>query len=128
MRWVVAVGVLTVIGAVGAFVVSYQSGSMLVDAVYSGDASAVVRLIEQGHDVNDFGKDDWTPLTVAVEKDDVKLVELLLKNGADPNMTVPGGTALDMAVRRGRERSADVLRKFGGRCATTCGSGASRGS
>ena len=114
--------------AVGAFVARYQSGSVLVEAVYAGDAAAVVRLIEEGHDVNDFGKDDWTPLTVAVENDDVELVELLLQRGADPNKTVPGGTALDMAIRRERESSAELLRKFGGYCSTTCDSQAENGS
>jgi len=102
------------------FLVNFQSGSTLVDAVASGNLESVDRLIEEGHDVDAFGKDDWTPLTTAVENNNTEMVRLLLQNGADPNKTAPGGTALDLALRRDRTEPAQVLREFGGRCKEEC--------
>lgn len=102
------------------FLINFQSGSVLVNAVANGDAKLVATLIDEGHDVDGIGKDDWTPLTTAVEKDDAEMVRFLLEKGADPNKIVPGGTALDMALRRQRNASVRVLREFGGRCSSEC--------
>ena len=112
--------ILVVAVSVGYFLVNFQSGSALVDAVASGNLESVNRLIEEGHDVDAFGKDDWTPLTTAVENDDSDMVRFLLRNGADPNKIVPGGTALDMALRRNRTGPAQVIREFGGHCKNAC--------
>lgn len=112
--------ILVVAVSVGYFLVNFQSGSALVDAVANGNLESVNRLIEEGHDVDAFGKDDWTPLTTAVENDDSDMVRFLLRNGADPNKIVPGGTALDMALRRNRTGPAQVIREFGGHCKNAC--------
>jgi len=112
--------ILIVAVLVGYFLVNFQSGSALVDAVASGNLESVNRLIEEGHDIDAFGKDDWTPLTTAVENDDSDMVRFLLQNGADPNRIVPGGTALDMAIRRNRTGPAQVIREFGGHCKNVC--------
>ena len=114
------IAILVVAASVGYFLVNFQSGSTLVDAVASGNLESVSRLIEEGHDVDAFGKDDWTPLTTAVENDDSEMVRFLLQSGADPNRIVPGGTALDMAIRRKRNGPAQVLREFGGHCKNAC--------
>jgi ankyrin repeat protein len=113
---------VTLIAAVllALFLFRFQSGSTLVDAVATGNVKHVASLIDQGHDINGVGKDDWTPLTIAVENDDSEMVRFLLQNGADPNKIVPGGTALDMALRRQRSDPANLLREFGGRCKTAC--------
>jgi len=104
----------------GVFLVNFQSGSALVDAAASGDLNRVANLIDEGHDVNSVGKDDWTPLTIAIEKNDSEMVYFLLQNGADPDKIVPGGTALDMALRRRRETPAKLIREFGGHCRSAC--------
>ena len=111
---------LVAVVSVGYFLINFQSGAALVDAVASGNLESVNGLIEEGHDVDAFGKDDWTPLTTAVENDDSDMVRLLLQNGADPNRIVPGGTAMDMAIRRNRTGPAQVIREFGGQCRNAC--------
>ena len=112
--------IVAIVVSIGYFLVNFQSGSALVDAAASGSLESVNRLIEEGHDVDAFGKDDWTALTIAVEKDDSDMVRFLLQNGADPNRIVPGGTALDMAIRRDRTGPAQVIRDFGGHCKNAC--------
>lgn len=104
----------------GAFLISFQSGSTLVDAAANGNVNQVAELIDEGHDINGVGKDDWTPLTIAIEKDNSEMVRFLLENGANPNKIVPGGTALDMALRRRRETPAELIREFGGNCRSEC--------
>ena len=114
-----ALVVVVVIGAL-LFLVNFQSGATLVDAAAVGDIDRVAELLQEGHDVDGVGKDDWTPLTVAIENDDESMVRFLLENGADPDKIVPGGTALDMALRRERIGPARVLREFGASCKEYC--------
>jgi ankyrin len=59
----------------------------LVDAVRSGDASAVRVLLESGVDVNATTPDGATALLWAVHTDHPELVELLLEAGADAGIT-----------------------------------------
>lgn len=108
------------IGIMVFFAMSFQSGAAIVDAVAKDDPQSVAQLLEQGHKIDAFGKDSWTPLTLAVEKDNAGMVRYLLEMGADPNRIVPGGTAMDMAVRRQRNEITLILAEFGGKCSETC--------
>ena len=115
-----AAGLACAIGILALFAMSFQSGAGIVDAVVNDDRELVAQLLEQGHKIDAFGKDSWTPLTMAVEKDNAGMVRYLLEMGADPNRIVPGGTAMDMAVRRQRNEIALILAEFGGECSETC--------
>ncbi|MDB5848421.1 MAG: hypothetical protein JWP29_2173 [Rhodoferax sp.] len=72
-------------------------------AVQNGCYGAAQWLIAQGANVN--GNDEEsigeTPLALAVGRDNPEMVELLLKHGADPDITGwMANTARDRAVRR----------------------------
>ena len=73
-------------------------------------------LIAQGHlegGVNGEGNprpDGKTPLMLAVEANDLKVIEYLLRHGTDPEMKdVAGETALDLAQRGMHHAAADLL-------------------
>lgn len=72
-------------------------------------------IVDGNADVNsDFGVEP--PLFIAIRNNDQKMVELLMKNGADPNFTYNGTTAVAFALSsRGTSSSAilDSLIKFG---------------
>src|SRR6266487_2150183 len=54
----------------------------------------------------------YTPLMYAAARGDSKMVELLLRNGADVNMvSEEGDTAIELALRIGSQECADILKK-----------------
>lgn len=55
----------------------------LIDASAKGDTNQVIRLIENGEDINISNKYGYTPLMFAVKKNNSKLVAYLLSKGAD---------------------------------------------
>ncbi|MCY3556451.1 MAG: ankyrin repeat domain-containing protein [Gemmatimonadetes bacterium] len=57
-----------------------------------------------------------TPIQLAAERGDTKVIEILLRNGADPNGgtdTYGGWTALHLAAHWGHTDAAETLRSFG---------------
>jgi hypothetical protein len=63
------------------------SHSLLVlEAIESGNYSILQRVIEHGAHVDEFSSNSATALIVAVEKQDIRLVQLLLNSGADINL------------------------------------------
>ena len=68
--------------------------------VFTGKEIEVKVMIDSGFDLNVAGSNGWTPLMMAVEGDQPKALELLLKNGANPNKQseLDGFTALHLAV------------------------------
>jgi uncharacterized protein len=57
----------------------------LVKAVQSGDRAAAIKLLGQGVDVNAAEQDGTTALQWAVHRDDVDLIDRLLRAGAKAN-------------------------------------------
>ena len=58
--------------------------------------------------------EDLSPLMSAIALDNARVVEILLRAGADPNETYdPAGTCLEFAVRRGSRSIVEMLLKFG---------------
>ncbi|KAH8754923.1 ankyrin repeat-containing domain protein [Hyaloscypha sp. PMI_1271] len=77
---------------------------LVLEAIKLGDYSILVRIIAHGADVDVFHPEPATALTVAVEKQDIRLVLLLLDSGADINLcdSYPEGvTPLAAAVLQG---------------------------
>src|SRR5215203_3825500 len=68
--------------------------------VFSGKEEKVKEMINSGVDLEKIGSNGMTPLILAVEGDQPKILELLLKNGANPNKQsdIDGFTALHWAV------------------------------
>ena len=53
----------------------------------------------------------YTALAYAAMKGNGRMVELLLRNGADPNsVTKEGDTAVELALRLGHSEVADILK------------------
>lgn len=64
-----------------------NSGEKLKHAILSADTSLIAKLIEEGANVNEKGTGNVTPLYLAMFVDtDPRPFELLIKNGADPNV------------------------------------------
>lgn len=89
----------------------------IIDDLFSGDISLVKAAIESGVDINNIkNADDQTPLLWYASKDDdtsLKIVQLLLKNGADvDNGNSIGVTPLMQACHDGSEETAALLLKY----------------
>jgi len=78
-------------------------------------------LIDNGADVNAKAYDGKTPLHHATKDHEIEIAKLLISKGADvnafsePNPLLRSGTPLDMAVDMKQTKTADLLRKHGGK-------------
>lgn len=63
-----------------------HAGPGLVKAAISGDVDAVKERLAAGENINEPGKNGWTPLMWAVWYRQLPVTELLLEKGADPNL------------------------------------------
>ena len=100
-------GALLLIGATTTPVIGAPTA--LIDAARRGDANTVRTLIqEKSVDVNATGTDGNTALQWAVQRNDVSMVDVLLRAGANARMTNPYGVApLGVAAVNG---NAAILR------------------
>lgn len=88
----------------------------LLAAAARGDLFAVEGLIYGGFDVNQRGRDGWTPLMEAAWNRRPQVVDLLLKKGADPTISNEDGfTALMYADVSGDEKIIGLLKEAEGR-------------
>ncbi|MCK5895058.1 MAG: ankyrin repeat domain-containing protein [Endozoicomonadaceae bacterium] len=66
-----------------------------------------------GADVNNRAESDVTPLHLAALQNDVKVIELLIENGADIEFDKVELTPLVLAVKTGKLKAANCLLKAG---------------
>jgi len=101
-------------GAPLATAASADGTTPLHEAVYTGDAAQVGRLLKAGADpaaVNLFGA---TPMMLAAARGDAPVIRLLLDAGADANSpNDEGQTALMVVARTGAVEAATLLLKRG---------------
>ena len=78
---------------------SSSSGDAILRAVQNDDAAAVARLVRERANVNAREQDGATALAWAAMRSNIAVAELLLKAGADPNLTNEMGVSpLSLAV------------------------------
>lgn len=75
--------------------------SYVYKAIKAGDAAEVEKLMQRGANPNRFGAGGLvggTPVTWAIAKSDVKILNVLIQHGADVNRDDDGWTPLDCAA------------------------------
>ena len=71
-------------------------------------------LLDNNADINKKGRDGYTPLMMAVRRDNINLVEFFIENNADLNMYDPeGNTALIVAAQNHKDDIFELLLKNG---------------
>src|SRR4051812_18366069 len=96
-----AVGVIAVRVLFGS-PASVKSGEALIDAARSDDQAAVAALLGQSADVNAREGDGTTALAWAAARSNTNIAELLLKAGANPDLTNELGIGpLSLAITNG---------------------------
>ena len=110
LRKLTAAFALTLLAAAGVF----AAGASLIDAIKSGDRAAALTMLQQKVDVNAPEPNGTTPLHYAAYKEDVELVDRLLKAGAKPNVTNDfGSTPMAEAATVGNAAIIKLLLKAG---------------
>ena len=90
-----------------------------LSAVKSGDTEEVLRLLNQGADVNAM-QHGWTALMYAASMEREKTLRLLLARGADVHrLSAAGRTALQVAEGLGHTSIAGILREAGSQRASS---------
>ena len=85
----------------------------MLKAIEIGQISVVRQLILEGHDVNEFSESMNCPLLEAASRNDTAIVELLMKNGANPNVEdVMGRSALNWAQTHGNTLMENMLQQL----------------
>lgn len=70
------------------------------------------KVLSMNFDANLHHDNGYTPLAYAAMKGNPKMVEVLLRNGADPAQTTrEGETPVELALRAGHEGVADLLKR-----------------
>lgn len=80
----------------------------LIQAAERGDKVKLKQLLEQGVDINARGFQGFTPALWAMAVEDYKALQLLLENGADPNLVMDNKNLTLIHVAAGA-RSTEVL-------------------
>lgn len=87
-----------------------MSSDQLVDAVMSNDPDKVLELInEQKVDINQKSSDGLYPLEGTLALENLEMAELLLENGADPNVVTQNGKTIKEEVMAGNSKMLKEL-------------------
>src|SRR3954469_22657135 len=98
----------------GAGSLSFGAAANIVEAARTGDANQVRAFVEKKVDVNTRASDGATALHWAVNRDDLKMVDILVAAGATVDITNDFGTTpLALASENGSAAMAEKLLKAG---------------
>ena len=101
---------------VGFICYNFNWGLTIHRAAELGYIEVVKRHLDAGASVNVKSGSGMTPLHKAAYRENKEVVELLVAKGANVNaQDVAGRTPLDVAIRYKRTKTADLLRKHGGK-------------
>jgi len=102
--WEIGAGallVLLVVAVAGGMFYHKQLNDRLLASIKPGNSTAVASLLKRGANVNAVDKNGRTPLMLAAQQREAKIVRLLLSAGADLEAKDrEGKTALDLAEGR----------------------------
>lgn len=87
----------------------------VMTAVMSRDQAGAAEVLALGFWADRPASSGVTPLMVAAMNGDAAIAQLLLKHGADPNRSGPGGSVLDYALRSRDGKVIELLKKAGAR-------------
>ena len=91
---------------------SAEGIKVLFYAIEKSNLVYAQKILSQNFDPNVIADNGYTPLMYAAARGDVKMVELLLRNGANVSiMSKDGDTALELALRSGSQECTDILKK-----------------
>ena len=82
----------------------------MLEAAKNNKAEEVIKLLEQGADINLADNDGWTPLYVACRNNSKDVAKLLIEHKADIGCKNKNGkTALDIANEDGYSEIAEII-------------------
>ena len=91
---------------------SAESIMVLFYAIEKGNLLYAQKVLTQNFDPNMIAESGYTPLMYAAARGDAKMVDLLIRNGANVNMVgKDGDTATELALRTGSQECAEILKK-----------------
>ena len=81
-------------------------------AIEKNNSVYAQKVLSMNFDANLHHENGYTPLAYAAMKGSVPMIELLLRNGADPALvTKEGDTPVELALRMGHAEVADLLKQ-----------------
>ncbi len=82
----------------------------MTNAARRGDLGKIMKLVYEGHNINQKDGDGWTPLTAAAYNGHTDCVQWLIQRGAElEGRTALGMTALHYAAREGHHSTVELL-------------------
>jgi ankyrin repeat protein len=93
---------------------SFIPSNTALHAAIAGIAPEIVNLlIHNGADVNAVDSNGNTPIQAAAFEGNIEIAQLLIDNGANVSRKSEFGSALSIAINKGRNEFADLLRQYG---------------
>lgn len=90
-----------------------QRSDNIFEAIEKKDLTSIALLTAKKCDFNQFNEEGKTPLICAVENNYAEIILLLVKNGANPNLTDrDGNTPLSLARQLGHKKIEEILIEF----------------
>jgi hypothetical protein len=87
----------------------------VMSAVMNRDRAGAAEAIDAGFWVDRADSSGATPLMAAAMMGDAGMTELLLKHGANPNYSGPGGSVMSYAMKSGDGKVLETLKRAGAR-------------
>ncbi len=84
----------------------------MLESCESNDIKKLTRFIDEGYDVNDFGKNGWSPIIVSAYFNSIESFYLLVNNGADIESINFNGTSVVMyaMTNASKTNELDILK------------------
>ncbi|MDP1612412.1 MAG: ankyrin repeat domain-containing protein [Sulfuritalea sp.] len=88
-----------------------EATRVLLEAIERRNLSYIKTLLNMDFDLDDAGPDGMTPLTLAAQRGEFKIVQMLIRRGASSLLVGPSGKASDVALKNKFPSVAEFLKK-----------------